>query len=493
MGKKVSPPNSGRSSHSAKDSANSSATNSAKNSARSTGRSARSSAKSSNVSSARGVSGSTVPRNKKPTKSMKEPAKVRGQRARPSSNTNSEGSFSSRSSARSHGSRSSRISARSKAKKAVNPKEVNLSTTGSSMRGQRRANTKKPGVPRQERKQSTNARATRDRTVNAKKSKNAEPKSRISSRKSKKETEKANLAMALQQSFEAEQRTAKPKSEPKAKMEATKSDETDAEKRTKAIKQSLMADSMNEGFDVVRVKGGRRETNLRKEYVKKDLRDAAAMIKKRQPFNAAAKRRAAIQGQMDLGQDSATEKSASKVSKKTSARNSKAPMRRAAVQKENDSRQPVSTSRIASKSKSVSNAIPRGIELGANSKKIQEGDAPKGMDDYRERERARRAQRSKGAKGSKLTASAPRQKKQKPVAYEAPKKKMRKDSEVPTKQMSRMQIRKGGGETKIRKDGVETHTSVNVLGGNRVDKPVGAKDLASKRAAYFESLLQNQE
>merc|ERR1712204_103136 len=108
-----------------------------------------------------------------------------------------------------------------------------------------------------------------------------------------------------------------------------------------------------------------------------------------------------------------------KVSKKTSVRNSKAPMRRAAVQKENDSRQPVSTSRVASKSKS---GIPRGIELGANSKKIKEGDAPKGMDDYRERERARRAQRSKGAKGSKLTASAPTQK-QKPVAFEAPKKK----------------------------------------------------------------------
>merc|ERR1712013_136333 len=47
-------------------------------------------------------------------------------------------------------------------------------------------------------------------------------------------------------------------------------------------------------------------------------------------------------------------------------------------------------------------------------KKIQEGDAPKGMDDYRERERARRAQRSKGAKGSKLTASAPRQKNKSP-------------------------------------------------------------------------------
>merc|ERR1712154_427894 len=43
----------------------------------------------------------------------------------------------------------------------------------------------------------------------------------------------------------------------------------------------------------------------------------------------------------------------------------------------------------------------------------------------------------------------------------------------------------------------ETHTSISKLGsgsgGNRIAKPVGSKDLASKRAAYFESLMQKQE
>merc|ERR1719495_1139770 len=153
--KKTSPPSSGRSANS-----NNSAKSSATSSARSTGRkiSARSSAKSSNASSARSSVASNVSRNRRPTKSMKEPAKVRGKRVRASNDTTSDGSsFSSRSSARSSvrssarssfGSRASTNSARQK--KAVNSKEMDLTTTGSSMRGQRRsaANTRKPGVPK---------------------------------------------------------------------------------------------------------------------------------------------------------------------------------------------------------------------------------------------------------------------------------------------------------------------------------------------------------
>lgn len=151
-------------------------------------------------------------------------------------------------------------------------------------------------------------------------------------------------------------------------------------------------------------------------------------------------------------------------------------VRKAAVQKENDSRTQQPVTRVSKMIKSAAGALPRGIELGVNVKKAKDGDAPKDMGDYMERERARRAQRSKGTIGSKSRTSAPRPK---PMANEVPKKKnARKDAEVPTKLMSRLQIRKESNAP---------------IGGNRINKPAGSKEFASKRAAYFESLLQNQE
>ena len=50
-----------------------------------------------------------------------------------------------------------------------------------------------------------------------------------------------------------------------------------------------------------------------------------------------------------------------------------------------------------------------------------------------------------------------------------------------TKKMNRLQIKK-----EIRIDNQQ-------IGGKRIGKPSNSKDLASKRAAYFEALLQNQE
>jgi len=412
--KKTSPPSSGRSNssgNSAKDSAVSSTKSSAKSSARSTGRksSVRSTGRKSSALSSAGSSivggaiASSVARNRRPIKSMKEPAKVRGQRARSTNDTNSDGSsFSSRSSARSFGSRSSRssrISARSK--KAVNPNEVNLSTTGSSVRGSQRA--KKPGVPKFQRRKSTSTTERESRVRGPKKGGSVEPKS--NKRKTAKERDAENMAMAIQRSFEQDQ-TGK-------------------------------------------------DSSLK------------------EPAKARGQRARASND---------TNSDGSSFGSRSSAQVSKAPktnVRKAAlVQKENDSRtQQQSVTRVSKKIKSAAGALPRGIELGVNVKKAKEGDAPKDMSDYMERERARRAQRSKGAKGSKSSTRAPRPK---AVAYEAPKKKARKDAEAPTKLMSRMQIRQ------------ESNAPIGSA-GNRINKPAGSKDFASKRAAYFETLLRNQE
>lgn len=424
-----SPPDSDRSSKGTKDSAKSST----KNSARSTGRSARISAKSLNVSSAKSSargsakssnvssakssargSGATVPRNRRPKKSIKEPAipKVRGQRSRPSSNTNSEpseGSFGSRSSARSHGSRSSRISARQNAKKAVNPKEVNLSTTGSSVRGQRRkandttANAKKPRVPKYGRKPSTtNVRETKNAqpksaqeradersAARAKKrgARNPPPKSKFGSnkRKTTKERDAANVAMAIQKSFEStasKPTSSAPKPQPKAvAYEVPKQKKrTDSEVPTELMSRLQIRKEQGQQGQQKREKSEKIETHtsINKLGGSTTVNPAGSKAMK---SKRAAYFESLLKNQTDVGSSKAPKEN----------------VRKAAVQKENDSRTQQPASRVSRTKSSPIGKSGRGIELGANVKKINEGDAPKDMGDYMARERARRAQRSKGA------------------------------------------------------------------------------------------------
>merc|ERR1711997_1258620 len=96
---------------------------------------------------------------------------------------------------------------------------------------------------------------------------------------------------------------------------------------------------------------------------------------------------------------------------------------------------------------------------------------------------------------SKPTASAPKPQPQ-AGAYEVPKQKKRADSEVPTALMSRLQIRKeqseNGQPKREKREKIETHTSINKLGGSSTVNPAGSKAMKSKRAAYFESLLKAQ-
>merc|ERR1719300_901112 len=71
------------------------------------------------------------------------------------------------------------------------------------------------------------------------------------------------------------------------------------------------------------------------------------------------------------------------------------------VQKENNRKpQPPALHRAKSEAKS----LPRGIELGVNVKKM-EGDGPKSMDDYLERERLRRQQRKGMNAGKRMAAT----------------------------------------------------------------------------------------
>jgi len=200
----------------------------------------------------------------------------------------------------------------------------------------------------------------------------------------------------------------------------------------------------------------------------RETRDRGQKEKKAEPKSKNNSNRSAKAVKRRGSTNTAVEKRISAKKEEVSSGSTKeAVVRKASIQKENDSRaqQP-----RASKAKSAANSLPRGIDLGVNVKKIKDGDAPKDMDDYMERERARRRQRSKGSKTTKA------------VAYEVPKKKTRANAEVPTKLVSRLQIRK---ESELEKN--------TPIGGNRINKPAGSKDLASKRAAYFESLLQNQE
>merc|ERR1719411_1683270 len=112
------------------------------------------------------------------------------------------------------------------------------------------------------------------------------------------------------------------------------------------------------------------------------------------------------------------------------------------------------------------------------------------MDDYMERERIRRKKRAKASSNSSSSAAY------KPIAssrgvYDA-KAKRKPKSIAPNNAMSRLQIRKDMKEIENRKIGSST-TSINKLGGSIANKPSSSRDLAFKRAAYFESLLQNQE
>ena len=122
---------------------------------------------------------------------------------------------------------------------------------------------------------------------------------------------------------------------PKKGRHAESEKETDTANYAKAIQQSLVADQWNEDFNIVREKSVR-QSNLRKEYRKKDLRDAQREIKwqKRKPYDAAAKRRAAIQAQLEERRNSAADTDSSRA-KKT-------------AQKQNDSRtrKPASRSRL---------------------------------------------------------------------------------------------------------------------------------------------------
>ena len=143
--------------------------------------------------------------------------------------------------------------------------------------------------------------------------------------------------------------------------------------------------------------------------------------------------------------------------------------------------------------RSEANSLARGCELGSNVKKIFD-DEPKTMNDYMERERIRR---QKGAKTSvKLSSSSLYKPRKKPMLSSQPvfesKQKPKSKSIVPTNAMSRLQIRKDIKKIDNRQIGSSTR-SINKLGGSIANKPRSSRDLAFKRAAYFESLMQNQE
>eukprot|EP00486_Rosalina_sp_Unknown_P012780 CAMPEP_0201596968 /NCGR_PEP_ID=MMETSP0190_2-20130828/193557_1 /ASSEMBLY_ACC=CAM_ASM_000263 /TAXON_ID=37353 /ORGANISM="Rosalina sp." /LENGTH=420 /DNA_ID=CAMNT_0048057657 /DNA_START=710 /DNA_END=1972 /DNA_ORIENTATION=+ len=141
------------------------------------------------------------------------------------------------------------------------------------------------------------------------------------------------------------------------------------------------------------------------------------------------------------------------------------------------------------KNKSEASSLSRGLELGMNVNKIFD-DTPKTMNDYVERERLRRQKRGTG-KGTSSSTGLGRNRgngnmnanmnksKPKPSLRSRPDTK----ASVPTitKKMNRLQIKK---EIKI---------DNQQIGGKRMSKPSNSKDLASKRAAYFERLLENPE
>ena len=161
--------------------------------------------------------------------------------------------------------------------------------------------------------------------------------------------------------------------------------------------------------------------------------------------------------------------------------NSRKTVQYAAIQKENNIKKQQPRLR---KNKSEASSLSRGLELGMNVDKMFD-DKPKTMNDYVERERLRRQNR--GKRGSSILSGPSKQS----VNQNVSKPKMNKTSSKPkgpkpsvpgiTKKMNRLQIKK-----EIRIDNQQ-------IGGKRIGKPSNSKDLASKRAAYFESLLQRQE
>eukprot|EP01083_Nonionella_stella_P144012 448744_1 len=141
--------------------------------------------------------------------------------------------------------------------------------------------------------------------------------------------------------------------------------------------------------------------------------------------------------------------------------------------KENNvQRQPA---KVIKRVRSAAKSLPRGIDLGVNVNKIFK-DTPTTMGDYMERERLRRERRGKASSGIKQSFNKKSNAKPKPRA---------KPSVVEraqaTKKMTRVQMKK------------EIRIDNQPIGGRKASKPSNAKDLASQRAAYFESLLRNQE
>eukprot|EP01084_Bolivina_argentea_P065326 119069_1 len=124
--------------------------------------------------------------------------------------------------------------------------------------------------------------------------------------------------------------------------------------------------------------------------------------------------------------------------------------------------------KVVKRVRSEAKSLPRGIDLGVNVNKIFK-DTPSTMNDYMERERLRRERRGNGIKQSFNKRSKPKAK----AAVV--------DRAQATKKMTRVQMKK------------EIRIDNQAIGGRKASKPSNAKDLASQRAAYFESLLRNQE
>eukprot|EP01084_Bolivina_argentea_P141587 248789_1 len=129
---------------------------------------------------------------------------------------------------------------------------------------------------------------------------------------------------------------------------------------------------------------------------------------------------------------------------------------------------------IIKRTKSEANSLPRGIDLGINVNKVF-NNKPKTMIEYVERERLRRQKRSeyKDININKKSFNKIRQ---------VNNNNHNNNNKITKKKMSRLQIKK---EIKINNQ---------PIGGKRgINKPSNSKDLASKRAAYFESLLKNHD
>eukprot|EP00485_Elphidium_margaritaceum_P001781 CAMPEP_0202693552 /NCGR_PEP_ID=MMETSP1385-20130828/7630_1 /ASSEMBLY_ACC=CAM_ASM_000861 /TAXON_ID=933848 /ORGANISM="Elphidium margaritaceum" /LENGTH=589 /DNA_ID=CAMNT_0049349243 /DNA_START=48 /DNA_END=1817 /DNA_ORIENTATION=- len=122
---------------------------------------------------------------------------------------------------------------------------------------------------------------------------------------------------------------------------------------------------------------------------------------------------------------------------------------------------------------SAASSLQRGSELGLNVNGLF-GDKPKSMNEYVERERLRRQKKQKATTRPSQAMVNVKAKPQRSVADE---------NKHARKRMSRFQMKQ---EIKVDNEPIGRS-------GHSSGKPSNAKDLASKRAAYFETLLQNQE